>query len=1516
MCEYQTPGPRIGEPSSICSRHVRGMGLTKSQSAEPQSTRTRRLLLARASRLVLAVGVLSMGLALPTALRAAMVPLTGAGLQVGGFVSGVDQVPTEPEAPAALERHLLDQAKYWEDRYNEAASLEALQKLLTINATNEKALFQLGRHKAKGGEIEEARLYVNRLQEAEADPELIERLTLLIRLYQDQGQRLEQARELARQDNLEAALEGYRAIFGNNPPEGELATEFYHTMAGIEPLWDEAVEGLRLEAERSPENRRALFTLAEVLTYREETRREGLTELSRFFNDSVYSDRAQTAYRNGLLWLGGRLEDQPIYEDYLERFPDDGAIQDKLAQVVSPPLIDEATALVNKGYAELFEDKLRAAQASFLQALEENAQDANAHAGLGLTLLRQDDFAGAENAFIAAAQADPEIVPDITDAFNAAAFWRRYHEAERAREEDDLQRAEEILFEIADLELDDARYARQALANVYADIGQYDQSEELFRELREDYPTDLDIAVGYINALREQERFEEAVEVGKSLPGEAREQIGLNTIEALVLRQRADAAKEAGNVVLARRELEAALNLDPTDPWLQLDYAVLLNQLDDVRAADEVMAIMADQVPLENDAKVALSIYASQRGDWDRAIELLQSIPAGERKSGDQQLLGEAIFSRELIRANLEAAAEEFSAARRILAQLQAANPNDTVRLVRIADVYVQAGAPGTAVSLLQRVLRQGDLSQLDADTLLRMSQILGEAGERAEANDLIAELRSRPELPQNLDVELARMRRSSVLERSRALMEEKNYAMSFEALQPFLEPGRANAEILRLAAEIHQRAGFPERAFLYYSEALDYDSRNLDSIRGAVGTAIQTGNIEAASSILDEALSLMPDLPDLYLLVADLAQAAGDKFAAIEALEAARRLQLDFTPGDGASLVRPSAYQYAENTWLGRLERRLAHAGYDTGTMTLAATGPATPVLGASSERRVTSIGDGAMGLGVPMDERLRIRPMALEPSQGASAREDGIRLAQNQNDTEASERIRRLLRRIADDERRREEEQNPSEEVESEPTSGQQGTQSNQSGTRQTPQSQPTNLRDSPLTQTPRRRAPREQVFLEDPSERRRPRSVRSLAGRENILETSSAARFELVTPPRDAVGQRLTDLLWEVDDNASVIAGFRTRSGEAGLSELLELKTDLRYEFGFGQERTNRSRGYVQVTPTFLSAEGDLNTPSQTQRFGAAGTVAGNLTLGSTTVIDEFSAAGIGLEGGIDRGNFHADIGVTPLGFTRVNLVGGVSYTAEVAEKWFLSGELFRRAVTDSTLSYAGANDPTTGESFGAVTRTGGKINLVRDFGRGGVYVGGGLAVYDGVETDTNRYGELTGGFYFYPIQEEQRSLQVGYNTTLFSFEENRRFFTTGHGGYFSPQTFISASVPVEFRGANGFLTYGVNGALGIQFFEEDSAPFYPNDPALTAAATGAIATATASLAGLDFGVDPTLTYAAQEVVQFSYRLGGDVNYRIAEQLELEGRLLVDNAADYTETIGAIGVRYRFGGTGQPN
>lgn len=87
------------------------------------------------------------------------------------------------------------------------------------------------------------------------------------------------------------------------------------------------------------------------------------------------------------------------------------------------------------------------------------------------------------------------------------------------------------------------------------------------------------------------------------------------------------------------------------------------------------------------------------------------------------------------------------------------------------------------------------------------------------------------------------------------------------------------------------------------------------------------------------------------------------------------------------------------------------------------------------------------------------------------------------------------------------------------------------------------------------------------------------------------------------------------------------------------------------------------------------------------------------------------------------------------------------------------------------------------------------------------------------------------YFKVLENASGKLTAGFNLTGIHYEKNLRYFTYGHGGYFSPQQYMLANVPVQWRGMyNQKVQYMINASLGAQHFQENASPYFPTLPAL--------------------------------------------------------------------------------------
>src|SRR5207302_1380349 len=134
------------------------------------------------------------------------------------------------------------------------------------------------------------------------------------------------ARKLVHEDRPAEGAAKYRELFGDAGPPGDLALEYYQTVGGTPGGWEQARDGLRRVVRRAPGEPRFRFALGRLLTYREETRREGIELLSALARDPTVGKEASASWRQALLWLPATEADVPLLRAYARAHPGDSAI--------------------------------------------------------------------------------------------------------------------------------------------------------------------------------------------------------------------------------------------------------------------------------------------------------------------------------------------------------------------------------------------------------------------------------------------------------------------------------------------------------------------------------------------------------------------------------------------------------------------------------------------------------------------------------------------------------------------------------------------------------------------------------------------------------------------------------------------------------------------------------------------------------------------------------------------------------------------------------------------------------------------------------------------------------------------------------------------------------------------------------------------------------------------------------------------------------------------------------------
>ena len=373
-------------------------------------------------------------------------------------------------------------------------------------------------------------------------------------------------------------------------------------------------------------------------------------------------------------------------------------------------------------------------------------------------------------------------------------------------------------------------------------------------------------------------------------------------------------------------------------------------------------------------------------------------------------------------------------------------------------------------------------------------------------------------------------------------------------------------------------------------------------------------------------------------------------------------------------------------------------------------------------------------------------------------------------------------------------------------------------------------------------------------------------------------------------------------ESTSNPTLVAGFgyREHTGTEGTSSLNEFGAPI--EASFSPWYTGTAR--IDVVPVYI----DAGTPAN----GNLGLFGANpltypIGLGAVSAGDQ-SASGVGITGSYTWTDFYAQLGTTPLGFPVTNLIGDLAYSPK-----FLGGnmsvrfEALRQPVTDSVLSYAGTHASFaksnivapgalgTDTLWGGVVKTGGHVTAFYDDQSIGAYAGAGWAALNGTNVASNSAVDALLGAYFRPWKGDNWALRVGVSLYYTGYDKNLDGFTYGQGGYFSPQDFEGLGFPIEFTGHTGPWTYLASTTLGVQHFNQQSSPTFPNRPTAQAILE-TLAPQDAFLTGI-------------HSTGFGYNFKGQVEYALDPTTSIGAAGSLNNGNAYQEGIVQIYLRKTF-------
>ncbi|MGP3590677.1 cellulose synthase complex outer membrane protein BcsC [Vagococcus sp. WN89Y] len=282
---------------------------------------------------------------------------------------------------------------------------------------------------------------------------------------------------------------------------------------------------------------------------------------------------------------------------------------------------------------------------------------------------------------------------------------------------------------------------------------------------------------------------------------------------------------------------------------------------------------------------------------------------------------------------------------------------------------------------------------------------------------------------------------------------------------------------------------------------------------------------------------------------------------------------------------------------------------------------------------------------------------------------------------------------------------------------------------------------------------------------------------------------------------------------------------------------------------------------------------------------------------------TAHGASIAVGWQNQTWAADLGTTPMGFDVVDVVGGLSYSGDLGPIGY-TVNAHRRPISSSLLAFGGQKDTNTGTTWGGVRATGGGVSISYDKGEAnGVWSSLNADSITGKNVADNWRVRWMTGYYYKLINKDNERLTIGLNNMVWHYDKDLSEYTLGQGGYYSPQQYLSFSLPVMWRKrtenwswelggsaswsrskTNGIKRYPLQNLIPENQFFPDGEPMFSDKDA-------------ASSSSSSHGIGYTARVLVERRLSANWSIGAGVD--------------IQQAKDYTPSHGMIFVRYSQAG-----
>jgi tetratricopeptide (TPR) repeat protein len=710
-------------------------------------------------------------------------------LGAGAAASVFAQAQPQPNDPMNV---LIDQGKYWQSHKRGDLAEQAWLKVLRIDPKQPDALYGMGIVMSDRKDGAGAQQYLARLRQAAPNYPNIDELARRLGQSSPTDQAVNDARRLAQAGQQASAAQAYRQALGPKPTNPQLALEYYQTLGSSPQGWEEARRGLEQLAREHPDDPRFALAYAQHLTYREANRREGIEQLAQLSKDSVVGAQAKAAWRQALLWLGVRASDAPLFQAYLSAVPDDAAVKARADSIAEQDRraseraqqnagADARGRTIADGFAALDRGDLVTAKARFTSVLASAPNDGDALGGMGVALLKQEQFAQARDYLLRASQQGGAA--RWREALNSATYWMYTSEGLGEQSNGNLTQAKASFEKAIAVSPGDVT-AQTALGDLLMQSGDPRGAEAAFRMALRRQADNPDAIRGLVGALAAQGRGDEALSFANQLTDEQRKKVGgADRLRGEAQAAQARAAEARGDLGTARSLFEDALLSNPDDPWLRLDLARIYAKQGAYANAKSIMDGLIALHPDMPDAFYASALLAADMQDWRYGLSQLERIPLNKRTDAMAVLQHRLWVHQQCDEAVALAKSGRVAQARGLLQNAEPIAGTNAELIGAIASAYVNTGDTPRALMMVRSAVAR---APNDPGLLLTDAGILLNAGQDIELGEVMRRLASM-QLTGQQRSDFEKINVAIVVRRTDALRQANDLASAYDVLSPWL---------------------------------------------------------------------------------------------------------------------------------------------------------------------------------------------------------------------------------------------------------------------------------------------------------------------------------------------------------------------------------------------------------------------------------------------------------------------------------------------------------------------------------------------------------------------------------------------------------------------------------------------------------------------------------------------------------------------------------------------------------